>query len=56
MIRISAYRQGSADGASGKVAVMFQKLAGVDGEIDAEELQDMLTSFFSKGFRLTWDT
>ncbi len=28
---------------------MFTKLAGADEEIDSEELQDMLTAYFSKG-------
>lgn len=31
---------------------MFDKLAGVDGEIDSEELQDMLTVYFSKSMKL----
>lgn len=31
-----------------QVTAMFEKLAGVDGEIDSEELQDMLTVYFSK--------
>lgn len=28
---------------------MFSRLAGADGEIDSEELQDILTASFSKG-------
>ena len=28
---------------------MFTRLAGSDGEIDSEELQDILTASFSKG-------
>ena len=28
---------------------MFTRLAGTDGEIDSEELQDVLTASFSKG-------
>ncbi len=31
---------------------MFTKLAGADGEIDSEELQDMLTAYFSKGIHI----
>lgn len=27
---------------------LFSRLAGADGEIDSEELQDMLTASFSK--------
>ncbi len=34
---------------NGKVMSMFSKLAGSDGAIDSEELQDMLTAYFSKG-------
>ncbi len=32
-----------------KLRSMFAKLAGADGEIDSEELQDVLTASFSKG-------
>ncbi len=32
-----------------KLRSMFSKLAGSDGEIDSEELQDVLTASFSKG-------
>ena len=32
-----------------RLKAMFSRLAGADGEIDADELQDMLTASLSKG-------
>ena len=32
-----------------QLRAMFSRLAGSDGEIDSEELQDVLTASFSKG-------
>ena len=34
---------------SDKMRAMFNRIAGADGQIDAEELQDMLTASLSKG-------
>lgn len=34
---------------SGQLREMFERIAGDDGEVDAEELQDVLTASFSKG-------
>ena len=31
---------------------MFDRLAGTDGEIDSEELQDMLTAHFAKSITM----
>ena len=35
-----------------KIKDLFSRLAGADGEIDSEELQDMLTASFSKSVYL----
>ena len=32
-----------------QLRAMFSRLSGADGEIDSEELQDVLTASFSKG-------
>ena len=32
-----------------KIEAMFNRIAGTDGEIDSEELMDMLTAHFSRG-------
>ena len=34
-----------------KLREIFSRIAGADGEIDSEELQDLLTASFTKGHR-----
>jgi hypothetical protein len=49
LILVSRSNMGKGSTVSNKVEEMFKRLSGVDGEIDSEELQDMLTAHFSKG-------
>ena len=40
---------GKEDPRKAQLHAMFHRLAGADGEVDAEELQDVLTASLSKG-------
>ena len=46
---LSEQPESQSKGADTRLEEMFTRLAGADGEIDPEELQDMLTSALTTG-------